>query len=140
MRWARLLVLLSAAVFAITGVGYVVIPGSMLAIVGVASTPTNDFLIRTEGVALLAGAGFLWAVHGGNRRQLSITLAAFSGYYVLRSVVDLAPFNDGVVGGASVPSAGVRIALSAICLLLAVRLDRGLRPIRCRRDSVAAPR
>ena len=55
MKLARSLLLLSAVVFAVTAIGYLVVPGVMLSVVGVASNGTADFLIRTEGVALLAG-------------------------------------------------------------------------------------
>jgi uncharacterized protein YjeT (DUF2065 family) len=125
MRWARSLVLLSAAVLAVTGIGYLLVPASMLAIVGVASTTTTDFLLRTEGVALLAGAGFLWAIRDGDRRQLGVALTVLSAYYVLSSAVDIAALIDGVVGPASVPSAVVRIALGVVCLVLAARMDTG---------------
>jgi hypothetical protein len=125
MRWARLVVLLSAAALLVTGIGYLLVPASMLGIVGVESTPTTDFLIRTEGVALLAGAGLLWAIRDGDRRQLGVALTVLSAYYVLSSVVDIAAFVDGIVGPASVPSAVVRIALGAGCLALVTRIDRG---------------
>ena len=45
-------------------------------------------------------------------------------YYILGSLVDMAAFTQGVVGVASVPSAGVRIVVGAICLLVAARLTR----------------
>jgi hypothetical protein len=72
-------------------------------------------------VALLAGAGFLWAVRDGNRKQLGVALTVLSAYYVLSSVIDIAALIDGVVGVASVPSAVARIALGAVCLVLATR-------------------
>lgn len=124
MRWARLLVLLSAAGLAVTGMGYLLVPASMIAIVGVPSTSTTDFLLRTEGVALLAGGGFLWAVRDGNVMQMRVVLTVLGAYYILSSVVDLAAFIDGVVGPASVPSAVVRIALGVVSLVLAARMDQ----------------
>jgi len=42
-----------------------------------------------------------------------------AGYYVLSSLVDLLAFAHGTVGPASVPSAAIRIAVGAICLVVA---------------------
>jgi hypothetical protein len=54
------LIRVSAVLFAVIGLGYLVAPSAMLSIVGIDAEPTADFLMRTEGVALLTGAGFLW--------------------------------------------------------------------------------
>ncbi len=123
MKLALSLLLLSAVVFAVTALGYLVVPGVMLSVVGVASSGTADFLIRTEGVALLAGAVFLWAARSGPPRLIRVVLAGLGLYYVLGSFVDLAAFAQGVVGAASVPSAAVRILLGVLCLLAARRLE-----------------
>jgi hypothetical protein len=122
VRLAPALVLLSAAAFAAIGVGYLVVPGAMLGVVGIPSSGTSDFLMRTEGVALLTGAAFLWAVRDGRPSQQRIVLAALAGYYVLGSLVDLTAFGQGVVGPASVPSGAIRIAIGVLCLLSASRL------------------
>jgi uncharacterized protein YjeT (DUF2065 family) len=79
MNRARLLVLVSAATFALVGIAYLVVPASALAIVGIASSPTSDFLLRTEGVALLTGAGLLWAVRDGSSTQVRGALVALAG-------------------------------------------------------------
>ena len=96
----------------------------MLAVVGIGSAATTDFLMRTEGVALLTGAGFLWAVRDGRPDQLRFALAALAGYYVLGSIVDLHAFAQDIVGPASVPSAVVRIALGVVCAVVAVRVTQ----------------
>ena len=119
---ARSLVTLSAVVFAGTGLAYLIAPGAMLAVVGVASASTTDFLLRTEGVALLSGAGLLWAVRDGTGTQLRIAMVALGAYYILGSFLDVAAFRDGIVGTASVPSAAVRTVVGAICLMAATRL------------------
>ena len=111
--------IVSAAVFVVTAIGYLVAPGAMLSVVGVASTGTSDFLIRTEGVALLAGAVFLWAARSGPPGLIRIVLVGLGVYYVLGSVVDVAAFTQGLVGTASVPSAAVRILLGGLCLVAA---------------------
>ena len=49
-------------------------------------------------------------------------LTGLGVYYILGSLVDLAAFAQGLVGAASVPSAGVRILLGVLCFMAAVRL------------------
>ena len=93
----------------------------MLSIVGIPAAPTTDFLMRTEGVALLTGAGLLWAVRDGSSPQRQIALASLAAYYIVGSLVDLAAFNDGIVGTASVPSAVIRIAVGVLCAVAAWR-------------------
>jgi hypothetical protein len=122
MKLARSLLFLSAVVFAVTAIGYLVVPGVMLSVVGVASTGTADFLIRTEGVALLAGAVFLWAARSGPPGLIRLVLAGLGVYYVLGSLVDIAAFYQGIVGTASVPSAVVRILLGVLCFVAAGRV------------------
>lgn len=61
----------------------------MLSIVGIGAAPTTDFLMRTEGVALLTGAGLLWAVRTGTSPQPRIALASLAAYYIVGSLVDL---------------------------------------------------
>ena len=62
MTLSTVLIRVSAVIFALIGLGYLVAPSAMLSIVGIGAAPTTDFLMRTEGVALLTGAGLLWAV------------------------------------------------------------------------------
>jgi hypothetical protein len=71
--------------------------------------------MRTEGVALLSGAGFLWAVRDGTSSQRQVALVSLAAYYVVGSLVDLAAFNDNIVGTAAVPSAVIRIAVGVLC-------------------------
>jgi hypothetical protein len=139
MKLARSLIFLSAVVFAVTAIGYLVVPGVMLAVVGVASTGTADFLIRTEGVALLAGAVFLWAARSGPPGLIGIVLVGLGVYYVLGSLVDLAAFAQGLVGTASVPSAALRILLGVLCFVAAGRVTAAGRAGELRRvDGPAA--
>jgi hypothetical protein len=109
------LIRVSAVLFAVIGLGYLVAPSTMLSIVGIAAAPTTDFLIRTEGVALLTGAAFLWAVRDGTSSQRQVALASLAAYYIVGSLVDLAAFNDNIVGSTSVPSAVIRIAVGVLC-------------------------
>ena len=109
------LIRLSALIFAVVGLGYLIAPSAMLSIVGISAAPTTDFLMRTEGVALLTGAGLLWAVRAGNSSQRQLALISLAAYYVIGSLVDLSAFNDGIVGASSVPSAVIRIAFGILC-------------------------
>ena len=122
MKLASGLVRLSSVAFAVTGLGYVLAPGMMLSVVGVASAATSDFLLRTEGVALLCGAGVLWAARDARPPQMRVVLVSLAVYCILGSLVDLAAFAQGIVGIASVPSAAVRIVLGGACLFAAARL------------------
>lgn len=124
MRLATGLVRASAVIFAGVGLGYLLVPATMLSIVGIGSAATTDFLMRTEGVALLTGAGFLWAIRDGRPDQLRLALAALAGYYLVGSIVDLQAFTHDIVGPASVPSAIVRIALGVVCVVAAVRVTQ----------------
>ena len=123
MTLAKALITLSAAAFALIGVAYLIAPALMLSVVAIDPTPTSDFLLRTIGVALLCAGGFLWAVRESSRRQLRLVVIALGAYYVLSAVVDLSAFSESVVGIAAVPSVTVRIAVGAICLGTAARLD-----------------
>jgi hypothetical protein len=116
---ARGLLTLSSIVFGATGVAYLAVPGLALDIVGIESSPTSDFLLRTEGLPLLFAAAIVWAFRHGGTRQQGVILVALAGYYILSAVIDLAAFAEGIVGAASLPSALVRIAIGAMCVLAA---------------------
>lgn len=115
------LVLAGAVVLLATGIAYVLVPGASLGIVGIASTPTSDFLLRTEGVALLFGGAMLLVARG---RADPGALAALAGYLIVSSVVDAVAFAQGIVGPASVPSVVVRVGAGVLCLGVAVRSRR----------------
>lgn len=121
MRLPSGLVLLSTVAFAVTGLGYVVASGVMLSIVGVPPAATSDFLLRTEGVALITGAGVLWAARDVQPPRMRVVFLSLVFYFSLGSIVDLAAFTQGTVGFASVPSATVRLVLAGACLLAAAR-------------------
>jgi hypothetical protein len=122
----RSLLILSALVLAASGVAYLVAPGVALGIVDIQANPDSEFLLRTEGVALLFGAALVWLVRGGDVPARRNGLLALSGYCVLSSLVDLSAFAQGIVGPASIPSAAIRIAVGAICLMAAWNSGREL--------------
>jgi len=96
----------------------------MLSVVGIQSAATSDFLIRTEGVALVCAAAFIWAALDGSVRQVRIVLAGLAVYYIVGSLVDIDAFAKSIVGPASVPSAAARIGVGTLCLFAAYRLRR----------------
>jgi hypothetical protein len=99
-------------------------PGLLLSVVGIESTATTDFLLRTVGEALIWAAGFVWATRDGGPRQVRLVLAGLGVYFVLGSVVDVLAFAKGVVGTLSLPSAAARVFIGALCFLSAARLSR----------------
>lgn len=99
------LIRVSAVIFAVIGLGYLVAPSAMLSVVGIRGAPAADFLMRTEGVALLTAAGFLWAVRAWHRPPAPHGPGLACAYYVVGSLVDLTAFNDNIAGPAAVPSA-----------------------------------
>ena len=122
MQLARALLVVSAVVFAITGPAYVFVPELAFAVVGIESGATTDFLLRTEGVALLAAGGFLAVLAARPSSYTWIALLALGGYYVVGSLVDLQAFAEGVVGPALVPSAVARITLGVFAGIAAWRV------------------
>ena len=124
MRFANALLGFSALTFAGIGVGYLIAPAAMLSIVGITSAPVADFLIRTIGVALLAGAGLIASAWDASATRVRIALVSLAGYYLLSSVVDWQAHSEGIVGSASVPSVMIRVAVGVLCLLAAWRVGR----------------
>ena len=113
---------ISSLLFVVTGVAYLVVPGLALGIVGIASVATNDFILRTEGVALLCAGAIIWVTQGLAAPGLRVVLLALAVYFLLGSAIDLAAFVQGVVGPLSAPSAVVRILLGGACLYAAVAI------------------
>jgi hypothetical protein len=117
VRLANVLLGVSAVVFALIGIGYLVAPGFMLGIAGMESGATSDFLLRTEGVALLTGSALIYAVMRSGGTAVRIALIALAAYYILGSLVDLAAFANGLLDATSVASAAVRLVFGAACVL-----------------------
>lgn len=118
MKAGRTLMILAAALFALTGCGYLLVPGVMLGVVGIDSSAVTDFLIRTEGVALLAGAGLFWTLRRADPARMRTGLFILAAYCVLGSVLDLWAFSQAIVGPASVPSAIARFVLAGGAMLV----------------------
>jgi hypothetical protein len=121
---ARTLVLLSMAIFTVTGAGYLLVPGALLSVVGIPSTPTADFLLRTLGAAFVAVARLLWGVREAPAASVRVALSALAAYYFISSAVDFAAYVQGIVGVAFVPSAITRVVLGVLCVVAMLRLPR----------------
>jgi hypothetical protein len=106
-------------VFGFTVIAYFVAPSASLRVVGIASDPTERFLLRTLAAALLAFVVPLWLAVA--RPSTSLRYALVWGvitYLVASSLVDLVAYMGGIVSGLSVASALGRIALAALLVVL----------------------
>ena len=124
VRLIKVLFTVSAIALALAGVAYLVVPNAMLGIVGIDGDPTSEFLIRTEGVALVAMAALVLFVPVDTGSRTRGALLALAGYLVVGSILDLSAFADGIVGPASVPSAAARVSVGAVCILAAATRRR----------------
>ena len=118
-RWLSRVLWLVLVVFGVSALAYFVAPAASLRIVGIASDPTERFLLRTLAAALLAFVVPLWLA--ATRPSTSLRYALVWGaitYLVASSLVDLAAYMGGIVSGLSVPSAAVRIALAVWLVVL----------------------
>jgi hypothetical protein len=111
-RLSRVLWLL-LVVFGATALAYFVVPAASLRVVGIASDPTERFLLRTLAAALLAFVPPLWLAAARPSTSLRYGLVwGVVTYLVASSLVDLAAYMGGIVSGLSIPSAAVRIVLA----------------------------
>jgi hypothetical protein len=116
-RLSRALWLL--VVFAATALAYFVVPAASLRVVGIASDPTERFLLRTLAAALLAFVVPLWLA--ATRPSTALRCGLVWGVVtdlVASSVVDLAAYMGDIVSGLSIPSAAIRIVLAGWLVVL----------------------
>jgi hypothetical protein len=118
-RVQRLVVGLVVILFVASALGYLLVPASMLRIVGMESNPQVTFLVRTLAAALLALSPGAWAARrrDGTAGQRSV-LVGLAGYLFASSLVDLYGFINDIVGVASVPSIVLRVILGAVLVWL----------------------
>ena len=105
------LVTLAVFLFAVSAIGYLIFPSTMLSIVGMTGNEQMDFLVRTLAAALVALIPSAWAVR--KREDSPLYRSVIFGlalYMFLSSIVDLHAYLTKLVGIASIPS----IVLSAI--------------------------
>ena len=118
-RWLSRALWLVLVVFGVSALAYFVAPAASPRVVGIASDPTEWFLLRTLAAALLAFVPPLWLA--ATRPSTSLRYGLVWGvvtYLVASSLVDLAAYMGGIVSALSVPSALVRIALAVWLVVL----------------------
>jgi hypothetical protein len=106
-------------VFGATALAYFVVPAASLRVVGIASDPTERFLLRTLAAALLAFVPPLWLAAARPSTSLQFGLVwGMITYLVASSLVDLAAYMGDIVSNLSIPSAAVRIVLAGWLVVL----------------------
>jgi hypothetical protein len=106
-------------VFGATALAYFVVPAASLRVVGIASDPTERFLLRTLAAALLAFVPPLWLAAARPSTSLQFGLVwGMITYLVASSLVDLAAYMGDIVSNLSIPSAAVRIVLAGRLVVL----------------------
>jgi len=102
-------------VFGVSALAYFVAPAASLRVVGIASDPTERFLLRTLAAALLAFVVPLWlaAMRPSTSLRYGIVWGVIT-YLVASSLVDLAAYMGGIASGLSIPSAAVRSGQGAL--------------------------
>jgi hypothetical protein len=106
-------------VFGATALAYFVVPAASLRVVGIASDPTERFLLRTLAAALLAFVVPLWLAAARPSTSLRYGLVwGVVTYLMASSLVDLAAYIGGIVSGLSIPSVVVRIVLAVWLVVL----------------------
>ena len=117
-RLSRVLWLL-LVVFGATALAYFVVPAASLRMVGIASDPTERFLLRTLAAPLLAFVPPLWlaAARPSTSLQFGLVWGVIT-YLVASSLVDLAAYMGDIVSYLSIPSAAVRIVLAGWLVVL----------------------
>jgi hypothetical protein len=117
-RLSRVLWLL-LVVFGVTALAYFVVPAASLRVVGIASDPTERFLLRTLAAALLAFVPPLWLAAARPSTSLRYGLVwGVVTYLVASALVDLAAYMGDIVSYLSIPSAAVRIVLAGWLVVL----------------------
>lgn len=104
-RAQSLVVGLVVTLLVVSALGYLLVPSTMLSIVGIEGNAQVNFLVRTLAAALLALTPGAWAVRrrDGTAGQRSV-LIGLAAYMFIGSLVDLQAFINDVVGVAAVPS------------------------------------
>ena len=128
MRLTRALLWLAAVALVAVGLAFAIVPGIPLEVLAIASSPTTEFLLRSEGLALVVAGLLLVLIPPGRAWRTRFALLAVAAYLIVGSVVDLRAYLDGVVGTATLASAALRIAVGALCVLAAIARARPVEP------------
>jgi hypothetical protein len=109
----------TALLIALSALGFLLFPSSMLAVLGIVSNEQLDFLLRTTGAAVSSLVPGVWAARTSTTSPVSrAVLAGLIGYLFLSSVVDFCAYIQSIVNTPSIPSIAFRIVLGAVILWL----------------------
>ena len=108
-------VLLTVLLLLAAAIGYLVSPAGMLSVVGIETTPTNEFLVRTLAAAFFAMIpSALSARRRGASSSERTILAGLALYMFAGSAVDAHAYLNAIVGSAAVPSVVFRSLLGLV--------------------------
>jgi hypothetical protein len=124
VRLTRTLLWISAVAFVALGLAFVIVPGVLLGVLAIPTSPTTEFLLRSEGLALAAAGLVLLLLPPARAWRTRFALLAVAAYLIVGAVVDLRAYLDTVVGVAILPIAALRIAIGALCVLAAIARTR----------------
>jgi hypothetical protein len=107
----------SVALMAVSAIGLLFFPSTMLSVVGIPGSPQSDFLLRVSGVGVVSLIPGLWASRTASASPVSrAVLGGLVIYMFLSSVVDFLAYGQSIVNAASIPSIGLRMLLGGIVL------------------------
>lgn len=110
----------TAILFGAAAAGYLVVPASMLAVVGIEATPTTEFLVRTLAAVFVGLIPIsLTLRHRTGHPSERTILFGLAVYMAVGSAVDLHAYLVGLVGMAAVPSILARTALGLALIWIA---------------------
>ena len=115
----RIIIIVTALLITFSAIAEFLFPSKMLALVGIASNPQTEFILRTTAVALIALLPSLWTARNDAKSPASRSaLLGIAVYMFLSSAVDFQAFTQGIVNSISVPSVVFRVLLGITILWL----------------------
>ena len=113
------IVTFTALLMALSAIGLLFFPSSMLAVVGIVGNAQMDFLLRSAGVGVASLVPGAWAARTATASPVSrAVLVGLVGYLFLSSAVDFLAYTQAIVNTASIPSIAFRVLLGAVILWL----------------------
>jgi hypothetical protein len=104
---------------AVSAIGYLVAPASMLSVVGAVSSNQAEFLLRTLAAALLSLIPGLWAARTSPASPTSrAVITGLVVYLILSCAVDFYGYVQSLVNTAALPSIAFRLLLGAAIAFL----------------------
>ncbi len=105
----------SVFLMVVSAFGLLFFPTKMLSVVGIASNPRMNFLLRVSGVGVASLIPGVWVVRTAAPSPLArAVLSGLAIYMFLSSVVDFLAYTQSIVNTASIPSIMLRIVLGSL--------------------------